>query len=180
MQHPDDSSQHPDEFSQRPDEFFQRIELADLHDTERLGRWLAEHLPGGSCVGLVGTLGAGKTRLAQAIIAAQGVEREAVTSPTFSLLRSYAAGNRTLHHLDAYRLHDEDEFLELGVEELWEDETAVMLIEWARRVERCLPAATLWIEMEWTASERRIVTVRGHRDPWEARLAGLASEFTSA
>lgn len=162
------------------DEPLQRIVLADLHDTDRLGRWLAKHFPGGSCVGLVGTLGAGKTRLAQAIIAAHGIDREAVTSPTFSLLRSYTAANRTLHHMDAYRLHDEDEFLELGVEDLWEDDSAVILIEWARRVEGCLPPSTLWVEIEWTASERRIVTFRGPEDPWAARLSGLVPEFTRA
>ena len=162
------------------EDLLQRIELADLPETDRLGRWLAEHLPGGSCVGLVGTLGAGKTRLAQAIIAAHGIDRQAVTSPTFSLLRSYTAGDRTLHHMDAYRLHDEDEFLELGVEDLWEDPAAVVLIEWARRVEGCLPAATLWIELEWTASERRVVSFRGPQDPWQSRLSALVPEFTPA
>lgn len=163
-----------------PVDILQRIVLADLHDTDRLGQCLAERLPGGSCVGLVGTLGAGKTRLVQAIIAAHGIDREMVTSPTFSLLRSYPTADRTLHHMDAYRLHDEDEFLELGVEDLWEDNSAVMLIEWARRVEGCLPLSTLWIEIEWTATERRIVTFRGPQDPWAERLSGLESEFTRA
>lgn len=173
------------------DETLLRIELAGLSDTDRLGRWLAAHLPGGTCVGLVGTLGAGKTRLAQAIIAAHGVDRQSVTSPTFALLRSYPATPRTavsgagaspeapetLHHLDAYRLADEDEFLELGVEDLLEDDAALTMIEWARRVEHCLPRSTLWVEIEWTPSERRTVTFRGPHETWGATLATLAAEF---
>src|SRR5262245_28378051 len=50
-------------------------------DTERLGQALAEALPPGTTVGLCGTLGAGKTRLVQAIAAACGVPREEVVSP---------------------------------------------------------------------------------------------------
>lgn len=150
------------------------IELASLDDTDRLGERLARYLRGGTCVGLVGTLGAGKTRLAQAIIAAHGIGREAVTSPTFTLVRTYACGDLTLHHLDAYRIKDEDEFFELGVEELWEDDAAVVLVEWADRVAGCLPPSTLWIEIEWTDTERRVVTFRGDPDIWCEEVAEIA------
>lgn len=153
----------------------QTIELASLDDTDRLGERLARFLPGGTCVGLVGTLGAGKTRLAQAVIAARGIDREAITSPTFTLVRTYACGDVTLHHLDAYRIKDEDEFLELGVEELWEDDSAVVLVEWADRVAGCLPPSTLWIEIEWTETERRVVTFRGSVERWSERVAEIAA-----
>lgn len=153
----------------------QTVELANLDDTDRLGERLARLLPGGTCVGLVGTLGAGKTRLAQAVIAAHGVDREAITSPTFTLMRSYPCGPSTLHHLDAYRIRDEDEFLELGVEELWEDDSAVVLIEWAERVATCLPRSTLWIEIEWTDTQRRIVTFRGIHETWFEKVAEIAA-----
>jgi tRNA threonylcarbamoyladenosine biosynthesis protein TsaE len=103
-------------------------------------------------IGLVGTLGAGKTTFTQALAAAAGVNPEDVTSPTFTLLCSYdaqlAAGPIRLHHLDAYRLSDEDEFLELGVEELFETENSWVLIEWADRMKSVLPARTLWITID--------------------------------
>ena len=60
------------------------LTLQNEQDTDRLGAALAEVLPPGTVVALIGTLGAGKTRLVQAVAAALGVPRDAVTSPTSS------------------------------------------------------------------------------------------------
>ena len=108
---------------------------------------MVKHLPDRIAIGLVGTLGAGKTTLTQAIALAVGIDAAEVTSPTFTLLQSHQAGSIKLHHLDAYRLADEDEFYELGVDELF-DETAWTLVEWADRVRSVMPQETLWIEIE--------------------------------
>jgi tRNA threonylcarbamoyladenosine biosynthesis protein TsaE len=50
--------------------------------------------------------------------------------------------------LDAYRLADEDEFLELGVNELFDDSDAWTMIEWADRVRDVMPPETVWIEIK--------------------------------
>src|SRR5437870_13337796 len=102
---------------------------ADEHDTERFGAALSSALPPGATVALCGTLGAGKTRLVQAIAAACGVPRDEVVSPTFVLLQQYH-GARTINHLDAYRIRDSSEFRALGVEELLES-PGITIIEWA-------------------------------------------------
>lgn len=112
----------------------------------QLARAMLDQLPKPLVIGLVGTLGAGKTTLVQSIASAAGVDSSDVTSPTFTLLQSHQ-GVLTLHHLDAYRIADEDEFLELGVEELFEDDEAWTLIEWADRVVTVMPDQTLWIEI---------------------------------
>ncbi len=117
-----------------------------LADTDRLGAALAEMLPDGVTVALCGTLGAGKTRLVQAIAAGCGVPREEVVSPTFVLYQQYR-GRRTIDHLDAYRLRDDDEFLDLGVDELFAS-PALKLIEWADRVAGCLPQPRVEIRIE--------------------------------
>jgi tRNA threonylcarbamoyladenosine biosynthesis protein TsaE len=127
-------------------------------DTERLGAALAEVLPGGTVVALVGTLGAGKTRLVQAYAAALGVPRDAATSPTFVLVNEYQ-GRLPIYHIDAYRLRDEDEFLELGPEEYF-DSAGVTFIEWADRVADCLPAERIEIECEATGETSRQFTIR--------------------
>lgn len=122
-----------------------------LDQLDRFAVELVSSLPDRVVIGMVGTLGAGKTTLTQAIASAIGLDRESVTSPTFSLLCSYSAtvGNRsiTLHHIDAYRLGDEDEFLELGVEEFFEQPNTWTLIEWADRVAEVMPDDTLWINI---------------------------------
>jgi len=127
--------------------------------TAALGAALAELLPDGTTVALCGTLGAGKTRLVQAIAAAAGIDRREVVSPTFLLAQEYR-GRRTVYHLDAYRVRDEEEFLELGPDEYFESE-ALVLVEWADRVERCLPTDRVEIRIEITGPESRRFEVQG-------------------
>ncbi len=122
-------------------------------DTIRLGKALAEALPTGAVVSLNGPLGAGKTRLVQAIAEALGVERSQVVSPTFVLMQEYH-GQKSIYHIDAYRIKDDDEFLQLGVEEYFAPGNLV-LIEWADRVARCLPGDLVRIEIETTSPTGR-------------------------
>lgn len=129
------------------------VNAADLIDTDRLGSALAAIVPPGTTIALSGTLGAGKTRLTQAIAAACGVSRTDVVSPTFVLCQHYH-GTRTIHHLDAYRLRDEDEFLELGPEELF-DSPGITIVEWADRVADCLPPERLEIHIAVTGETSR-------------------------
>lgn len=128
-------------------------------DTERLGAALAETLPGGTVVALIGTLGAGKTRLVQAFAAAHGVPRDEATSPTFVLVNEYQ-GRLSIYHFDAYRLRDDDEFIELGPEEYFES-NGVTFVEWADRVKRCLPREYLEIRCEATGKTERRFTLVG-------------------
>jgi tRNA threonylcarbamoyladenosine biosynthesis protein TsaE len=130
-----------------------RYDAADEQATAALGAALAEVLPEGTTVALCGTLGAGKTRLVQAIAEAAGVDRRQVLSPTFVLMQEYH-GRRALYHIDAYRLRDEDEFLALGPEEYFEGD-GLILVEWADRVQGCLPADRVEVRIEVTGPDSR-------------------------
>ena len=140
-------------------------------ETDKLGAALAAVVPDGMTIGLCGTLGAGKTRLVQALAEAIGVPREHVVSPTFVLCQHYQS-ERTIYHLDVYRLHDEDEFLELGPEEYF-DAPAITVIEWADRVESCLPPQRLMIEIEVTGDQARQFTIEPHGDLARSTVAAL-------
>lgn len=131
-------------------------------DTERLGRLLAEHLPDGTTIALCGTLGAGKTRLVQAVAAACDIPADTVVSPTFTLCQEYQ-GRRTLYHFDAYRLRDDDEFLELGPDEYF-DAPALTFVEWGDRVIDCLPRDRLEIQITVTGAESRAFELIGIGD----------------
>jgi tRNA threonylcarbamoyladenosine biosynthesis protein TsaE len=139
--------------------------------TRHLGKLLAEVLPAGSTVALIGTLGAGKTRLVQAVAEAIGVEPGVVVSPTFVLVQQYQ-GRRTLYHFDAYRIADDDEFLELGPDEYFEAGQLV-LVEWADRVERLLPRERLELRFEVTAPQARRIEIRALGPHYEAVLDQL-------
>jgi tRNA threonylcarbamoyladenosine biosynthesis protein TsaE len=133
---------------------------ADEADTERLGQALAQVLCEGSIVGLQGPLGAGKTRLVQAIATACGVDRREVVSPTFVLVHEYH-GSRPIYHLDAYRLRDEDEFLQLGADEYFGPPN-VVFVEWAERVARCLPEDRIEIVITTLPDDARQFEIVGH------------------
>jgi tRNA threonylcarbamoyladenosine biosynthesis protein TsaE len=83
----------------------------------------------GDLVLLAGDLGAGKTTFAQGFARALGVT-EPVTSPTFTLVHTYAGGRLTVHHADLYRLDRTAEVLDLALGELLDDRRSVMLVEW--------------------------------------------------
>lgn len=150
------------------------IELADEAAMARLGHALAAVLPPHAVVALHGTLGAGKTRLVQAIAEAVGVDRGQVVSPTFVLVQEYHGARPTLprravalYHIDAYRLRGPDEFRQLGGEE-YLGGPGWVLIEWAERVAECLPPELLEITLEHTGEQARRATLVGH-GPAEAR-----------
>ena len=108
-----------------------RLRTRSAHDTRALGEALARGLGPGDVVLLAGDLGAGKTTLAQGIGVGLGVV-DHVTSPTFTLVRSYpctAPGVRTFLHADLYRLERMGEVVDLALAELVEDD-AVAVVEW--------------------------------------------------
>ncbi len=129
------------------------FDAPDESATQAFGAALAEVLPPGTTVALRGTLGAGKTRLVQAVAAGCGVPPEDVTSPSFVLVQEYH-GRVLLYHIDAYRIADRQEFLELGPEEFFESQ-AITLVEWADRVADCLPPERLEIDIEITGPQSR-------------------------
>lgn len=137
------------------------LTLANEGETARFAEALAAALLAapeqGLLIALNGTLGAGKTRLVQYLAGQLGIDPASVTSPTFVLCQRYW-GTRELIHLDAYRLADDDEFLQLGPEEFF-DSTAVTCMEWADRVRDCLPADRLNLFLEVLDTERRAVTL---------------------
>ena len=86
---------------------------------------------------LEGDLGAGKTVFAKGIAAGLDIDPAEVNSPTFTLVNQHE-GRMRLYHLDLYRLEEKknnsDELFELGVQEMLNDENAVVLIEWPERL----------------------------------------------
>jgi tRNA threonylcarbamoyladenosine biosynthesis protein TsaE len=154
------------------------FDSTDEAATAALGKALAELLPDGTTVALDGPLGAGKTRLVQAIAATVGVAPGTAVSPTFVLVQEYH-GRRDVIHIDAYRLRDEDEFLSLGADE-YLDSSALVLIEWAERIAGCLPLARLHIQIDDVGESARRFTITAHGAQLEQVIAALAATPTLA
>jgi tRNA threonylcarbamoyladenosine biosynthesis protein TsaE len=153
------------------------FEATDEADTVALGAALAECLPPRAVVALIGALGAGKTRLVQAVAAAAGVDPREVMSPTFVLIHEYQ-GRLPIYHFDTYRLRDEDEFLQLGPEEYFE-RPAWTFIEWADRVERCLPRERLEIRIEPIGATSRRFEISAIGEPYQAVIEALRNRLAA-
>ena len=110
-----------------------RVELPDLAASAALGVKIAAALRPGDVVALSGALGAGKTTLARAIIAALGHEGE-VPSPSFAIVEPYEVPPLRLPvvHADFYRLADACELAEIGLDDLREG--AALIAEWPERI----------------------------------------------
>jgi tRNA threonylcarbamoyladenosine biosynthesis protein TsaE len=130
-----------------------------LEDCHSFARMLARVLETPVTIRLDGTLGAGKTQFTKFLAQSLGADSTDVTSPTFVLIHRYET-SPVMYHLDAYRVGDEDEFLELGVEELFE-EPAITVIEWGEKFVRVLPQDHLAIEIEVESEHARTVQVTG-------------------
>lgn len=106
-----------------------RLDLPDLAAVARFGAAIADGLRPGDVVALSGGLGAGKTTLARAIIAALGHQGE-VPSPSFSIIELYdpPAVRLPLVHADFYRLADPRETEELGLDDYRAG--AALIAEW--------------------------------------------------
>jgi tRNA threonylcarbamoyladenosine biosynthesis protein TsaE len=154
-----------------------KIGPGDESLTQRLGCALAGSLPTSAVIALSGPLGAGKTRLVQAVGSAVGAARGMVASPTFTLIHEYPT-QPPIFHFDTYRLLDEDEFLALGPEEYFSRQ-GWSFVEWADRVTDCLPAQRLEIEIEQTAPKLRTFSIRGYGSEAATIISKLAAALKS-
>ncbi|MFN2223832.1 MAG: tRNA (adenosine(37)-N6)-threonylcarbamoyltransferase complex ATPase subunit type 1 TsaE [Candidatus Promineifilaceae bacterium] len=135
---------------------------SSLEQTVRLGVRLGELLDRGDVICLSGELGAGKTALARGIGRGWGASRR-VTSPTFTLINEYPRlpDDLTLYHVDCYRLETAGDVETVGLEEILDDDGAVM-IEWPERIVTLLPEERLWVAMRYVSETRRGLRITAH------------------
>ena len=120
--------------------------LTDVAATHALAARLAQELPAGSVLGLVGELGAGKTEFTRGLVAALGCDDD-VCSPSYLLLNLYDGGRLPVAHFDAYFMEGADDIERAGLDDL-RREGRVIVVEWADRVEDALPRDTRWLRFE--------------------------------
>ncbi len=152
------------------------LELDSEADTRALARSLGTVLEGGDVIGLEGGLGAGKTTFARGAVHGLGVPEEtAVTSPTFALLHQYR-GRLLIAHADFYRLADEVELEELGVDELLE-EGAVLFVEWGRKFPGMASRTVLWVDLEIVSDTGRRARLRPQGARGDAIIRALGKRL---
>lgn len=134
---------------------FQRLTEDQL---DQLAAALARALGVDGCVfHLSGDLGAGKTRFTRGLLRAMG-HRGAVRSPTYTLLEPYEFDKRSVMHMDLYRLTDPEELEFIGIRDLF-DQQSIVLIEWPERAEGFLPAPDVDVLLEVDSATTRNVRI---------------------
>ncbi len=141
--------------------------LKDVQATLDVGRELGALLRRGDKLALSGTLGAGKTTLARGILAGLGYGGE-VPSPTFAIVQQYEPPETRIAvaHVDLYRIEDQEEIPELGLEDALDD--GAMIVEWPDRMPGSFWRDALKIELEITGDGNRRLTWSAG-DAWKDR-----------
>ncbi|MDR1867074.1 MAG: tRNA (adenosine(37)-N6)-threonylcarbamoyltransferase complex ATPase subunit type 1 TsaE [Treponema sp.] len=117
-----------------------------------------QQLKRNAVVALHGALGAGKTYFTKGIARGIGIHEE-ITSPTFNIVIEYD-GVIPLYHIDAYRLANEADFYNLGVEERIYG-NGITVIEWSERIHGVIPRDAFLVNIAIVDSQTRKITVTG-------------------
>jgi tRNA threonylcarbamoyladenosine biosynthesis protein TsaE len=102
-----------------------------------------------------GEMGAGKTTLISAIVTELG-SKDKASSPTFSIVNEYKIPDGMLYHFDFYRLKNQVEAMDMGVEDYFYS-GAWNLIEWPEKIMDLLPDNITVIELSILDDNSRLL-----------------------
>ena len=128
-------------------------------ETCEQGQKLGKILQKGDIVALTGPLGAGKTCFARGIALGVGVNEE-ICSPTYSIVSEHRGfssnGNVIFYHIDAYRLRGDDDFINIGGEEILFTD-GISVIEWSERIPAFIPPYAYNVDIEIIEDGKRLL-----------------------
>ena len=128
----------------------------NTEETIELGKKIGNYLRKGDVIAMQGTLAAGKTTITKGIAQSLDIS-ETITSPTFFLFFEYE-GKMPLYHMDVYRLDNEEDFANLGTEDMIYG-NGVSIIEWSEKIMNELPKKTIILKIEPQEDGSRIITL---------------------
>lgn len=143
--------------------------------TRCIGQRLSHLLQPGDVVLLSGPLGAGKTQLAQGIGSGLGVTTP-IRSPTFTLINEYDEGRIPFYHVDLYRLDGDAEVATIGLEELFEADDGVIVIEWPEHAPGWMPREAIHVTLRHVDETKRGIAISAQG----ARYEQILREFKRA
>jgi tRNA threonylcarbamoyladenosine biosynthesis protein TsaE len=136
----------------------QGVTTASADDTRSLAAELAGVLPMDVTLALHGNLGVGKTTFVQGLARGFGFAGH-VTSPTFTIYTLHHGAERTLVHVDAYRLADGAQLEELMLDDFLKSPYC-LAVEWPEHIADWLPADAWHLELAIVPGERHTLRLR--------------------
>lgn len=137
-----------------------KIITNNVKETEKFALNFAKKLKAGDIVLLNGDLGTGKTVIAKSICNFFNVDNE-VTSPTFTLLKSYNTSGKIdkINHFDLYRLKNVSELDNIGFTDVIYEDNSISLIEWPEIAASVLPKTCITIEISKIDNDKREICI---------------------
>lgn len=136
----------------------QVVHIASAEAMKKLGATIGAQLQAGTCLELVGDVGAGKTTFVKGLAVGLAIDED-VQSPSFTISRTYPARDGLqLDHYDFYRLPDPG-ILEYEFAESLNDEQTITVVEWSDIVKGVLPEDHVILQIEAVSDEAREVTI---------------------
>lgn len=119
------------------------LTINSLSDIDSVAKEFIEMTEGNSIIAFYAPMGAGKTTFTNAICRCLGVDDDAVSSPTFSIVNEYrAATGKSIYHFDFYRINKITEAFDIGFYD-YVDSGELCIIEWPENIEEILPEESL-------------------------------------
>ena len=137
----------------------QKIITSSEKQTFNFAKQFSKKLRGGEIIGLIGELGAGKTIFVKGLASGLGI-KQTITSPTFVLMKVCPITNYKLQitnfvHIDAYRIKIPEDLLSIGVEEYFNRQDTITVIEWADKIKKILPTKTKYVKIKYSNSKNQ-------------------------
>lgn len=129
-----------------------------LHEINDIAQQLIATINNYHLIAFYGEMGMGKTTLIKAVCQQMQVE-DNIQSPTFSIVNEYHSVNgEIIYHFDFYRMKNEEEALDFGVEEYFYSGNYCFM-EWAEKIPNLLPENTVKVEISRQEDEKRLITI---------------------
>ena len=145
-----------------------QTETTSPDQTADLAISIGQILKAGHCLLLVGSVGAGKSLFARALIQSLQDTPEDVPSPTFTIVQTYETNLGDLWHCDLYRISSPHEVIELGLDDAMA--TAVTLIEWPENLAELTPPDALTVRINDLGDNVRKLSFESTDSAWVAPL----------
>jgi tRNA threonylcarbamoyladenosine biosynthesis protein TsaE len=143
--------------------------------TRKIGKVFSRILSGGDVILFTGELGGGKTTFISGIAEGLGITGN-FSSPSFTILSEYRINrNKSLVHVDLYRLENIKEIEEIGIEDYIYDKGSIVCIEWGDKIKKYIKEDFLEVNLGYINSEndsetKRKIIFSGYGSYWEGRL----------
>lgn len=135
------------------------IQIKDLESIPDAAKEFVRNMDQDTVFAFRGKMGVGKTTFISALCRELGVEDDDVSSPTFAIISEYRSDTTAelIYHFDMYRIENEDEALDAGVEDYFYS-GALCFVEWPEKIEDLLPGDTVFVDIVENEDGSRTLT----------------------